>query len=203
MNNPGPRISCVLVVSCPQSAETARALTAAGSDFRRFLESDELAHRRVEIAVIEFGQETRVSVPLQVASGLADIEFSVSDDAPTVWAAALHEALGAVEARKQLYKDEEVEYYRPWTIVLSDDVPASGSVFEAAVNRLNEVIARDSATVFLVGIGERADLMTLSRLSMPQRPAVNVSAVNFSAFFERTGQFGCRILKGGQRCETL
>ena len=98
--------------------------------------------------------------------------------------AAIIKALDVIDDRKQEYKAEGIEYYRPWIVVFSDGAPTDGEVFESAVKRLNEMIARKGVTVFPIGIGDGADMTTLSRLSMPQRPAVRLDGINFSAFFD-------------------
>ncbi len=183
-DNPEPRVACAVLVdvSGSMSGEPIGELNKGYSDFRRFLRDDELAARRTEVTVIEFDSSARVAVPLQEGRSLPEHTFSASGS--TSMGAAINKALDMIDARKQEYKAEGIEYYRPWIVVFSDGGPTDGPVFEGAVKRLTEVTARKGATVFPIGIGGGADLATLSRLSMPQRPAVRLAGVNFSAFFE-------------------
>jgi len=182
-DNPEPRVACAVLVDVSGSMSGApiHELNKGYSDFRRFLHDDELAARRAEVIVIEFDSSARVAVPLQEGRSLPAHTFTASG--LTSMGAAITKALDVIDNRKQEYKSEGIEYYRPWIVVFSDGIPTDEQVFESAVKRLNEMIARKGVTVFPIGIGDGADMTTLSRLSMPQRPAVRLDGVNFSAFF--------------------
>lgn len=96
--------------------------------------------------------------------------------------AAINKTLDVIEARKQEYIDKEIEFYRPWVIVLSDGSPTDEEIFENAINRLNEATSRKSVAVLPIGIGDNAGFKTLSRLSLPQRSAVKLTEFNLSDF---------------------
>ncbi|MCL2803534.1 MAG: VWA domain-containing protein [Micrococcales bacterium] len=183
-DNPEPRVVCTVLVDASSSmeGEPIRELNKGFADFRRFLRDDELASRRTEVAVIEFGSSARVAIPLQEGRSLPSYTFQANG--LTAMGSAINKALDMVEARKRDYRAEGIEYYRPWIVVFSDGAPTDADEFERAVQRLADVAQHKGATVFPIGIGSRANLPTLSRLSMPQRPAMRLAGVNFSAFFE-------------------
>ncbi len=185
--NPGPFVICAVLVDVSSSmninnGEPIRELNKGYSEFREFICNDDMASQRAQVIVIEFGSSARVAVPLQEGRSLPEHTFTASG--LTAMGAAINKALDVIEVRKQEYKNEGIEYYRPWIVVLSDGSPTDESVFEDAVKRLNEATARKRVTVFPIGVGADADMKTLSRLSMPQRPALKLAGVDFSAFFE-------------------
>lgn len=185
--NPGPFVICAVLVDVSSSmnfpnGEPIHELNKGYSEFRRFIRDDDLASQRTQVVVIEFNSSARVAVPLQEGRSLPEHTFTANG--LTAMGEAIDKALDVIEVRKQEYKNEGIEYYRPWIVVFSDGSPTDGQVFERAVKRLNEATTRKSVTVFPIGVGNEADMNTLSRLSMPQRPAIKLAGVNFSAFFE-------------------
>lgn len=180
--NSGPFLICALVmdVSRFMVGGPICELNKAYSDFRKFIRDGDVLFQRIQVVVIEFSSSARVIVPLQEGRALPELTFTA--DGLTAMGAAINKALDVIEARKQKYIDKEIEFYRPWVIVLSDGSPTDEEVFENAINRLNEATSRKSVAVLPISIGDNAGFKTLSRLSLPQRSAVKLTEFNLSDF---------------------
>ena len=75
--NPDPRVSCVVLVdiSLSMRGEPIAALERGYAAFTQYLNTDTLASKRVEVAVVTFGEVATVLVPMQEARGLQPAHF--------------------------------------------------------------------------------------------------------------------------------
>ena len=112
--NHDPRCACVLLLdtSASMTGQPIDQMNTGLRDFQQALQGDPLARRRVEIAIVTFG-----NFGVQVAH-----DFVTADEfrAPTLIAGGLTplgeattRALDMVRERKEVYKRNGVEYYRP------------------------------------------------------------------------------------------
>lgn len=159
--------------------EPARQLAAGYSRFIEETASDPLARKRVEMAVVAFSSTAAVVVPFQEARELKATEFQAGGS--TNLAEGIRLALRTIDERKQEYKAEGIEYFRPWLFILSDGLPNRDGLSQA-IAQLNEAEKHNRLTVFPVGVGDGADMSTLSRLSV-SRDAVSLQVANFSTMF--------------------
>jgi len=180
--NPDARVACVVLVDVSTSMKGApiTALQQGFSEFAAFVNEDPLVRKRVEVAVITFGSTAEVVVPLQEGRSVEPVAFTANGT--TAMGAAINMALDIIAQRKQDYKDNGIQYYRPWLLVLTDGEPTD-SEFEAAVQRLNDVEAQRGVTVFTVGVGPGANFTKLARLSN-ERPPVPLDGLKFHELFE-------------------
>ena len=100
---------------------------------------------------------------------------------------AILKAMDMVEARKQTYKDNGTDYYRPWLFLITDGAPTD---MEPGDARWNEVTGRirsgeDEArfTFFTVGV-EPADMKTLGQLAPPNRVPIQLRPGKFKEMFQ-------------------
>ena len=90
-------------------------------------------------------------------------------------------ALDKIEERKQAYRDNGIDYYRPWLFLITDGEPTEhpDSVTMAA-HRLKNADIEKKVAAFSVGV-EGADLDKLAEIS-PRRPLV-LKGLKFSSMF--------------------
>lgn len=179
--NRDPRVACVLVadVSGSMSGAPIMELQKGFSTFIDDLQSDPLARKRAEIAVITFGSVARVLVPFQEARDLSPVTFEISGS--TNMAAGIDLALDELDARKAQYRSEDLEYFRPWLFLLTDGAPDPDGLDEA-VARLNAAEAAKKVTVFAVGVGDNVGWDQLKRLSADRVP-VPLKGLAFTEMF--------------------
>jgi uncharacterized protein YegL len=185
-DNPEPRVAVALVVDVSQSMGIDNAIGQLNAGLRKFadyISTDEVAKKRVEVTLITFGGTVQVVSPF--AEGVFFEPPVLQEQGNTPIASAMSTALDAVRKRKEEYKANGLEYYRPWIVVMSDGAPTdSPAEIERVVAELTEAQRRKGVTVFPMGVGDDADLTFLSRLSTA-RPAVSLPSIaSFSAFFQ-------------------
>lgn len=150
-------LPCIVLVDTSGSMKAAEGELLEGLQILGdSIKQDENARGRVELSVIGFDDEARI---LQPFGPVDDYEVPDIDCAGTT---ALHEAvdlaLNEIEARKDQYRREDTEYYRPWIFLLTDGVPTD--VDNGAFGRLLDAQNKGKTIFFPVGIGNY-DLNTL------------------------------------------
>lgn len=180
--NPDPRVSCVVLVDVSGSmqGQPIAALEQGYAAFTHYLNNDALASKRVEVAVVTFGNVATVLVPMQEARSLQPTRFTASGR--TNMAAGIHLALDIIEDRKAAYKAAGLQYYRPWILLLTDG-QANHDGFNQAIARLNAVEMARGVTIFAVGAGPYVDWQQLSRLSVQRSPAP-LDGLKYEELFE-------------------
>jgi uncharacterized protein YegL len=180
--NPDPRVACVVLadVSGSMQGQPIAALERGYAAFTSYLNTETLASKRVEVAVVTFGSVATVLVPMQEARMLQPARFTASGR--TNMAAGIHLALDIIEDRKDAYKAAGLQYYRPWILILTDGEP-SPEGFEEAVARLNAAEMARGVTIFAVGAGPQVNYQQLSRLSYQRSPAP-LDGLKYEELFE-------------------
>ena len=180
--NPEPRCPCILLLdtSGSMSGEPIKALNEGLQTFKNDLVQNELAQKRVEVAVISFDSEVKVvehfttadqfEVPILTAQGL------------THMGVAINQALDLLAERKSEYQDNGVAYYRPWIFLITDGSPQGETpeVIEKAVERLKEEEDKRRVAFFAVGV-EGADMESLRNIVV--REPVKLNGLNFTEMF--------------------
>ena len=180
--NPEPRCPCILLLDTSGSmqGEAINSLNEGLDTFKQELNQDNLAKKRVEVAIVSFNSEVEVVQDFVTAD-----EF----EPPTLKAyglthmgAAILQALDMLEIRKAQYRAHGVAYYRPWLFLITDGEPQgeSDSVVEQAAQRLKDDEANKRVTFFAVGV-EAANMTRLSQISTPH--PLKLKGLNFKELF--------------------
>jgi uncharacterized protein YegL len=156
------------------------ALNAGLHTFKDELNRDEIAKKRVEVAIISFNSDVQV---------VQDFVTADQFDPPTLIAEGLthmgsgiHKALDLVQDRKAQYRNNGVAYYRPWVFLITDGEPQgeSESVVEAAAQRLQQEEENQRVAFFAVGV-EDANIERLSQIVV--RTPLKLKGLNFQEMF--------------------
>lgn len=180
--NPEPRCPCVLLLDTSGSMNGAPidALNKGLQTFKEELNRDNLAKKRVEIAIVTFNFEVNVAQdfvtadqfepPTLIAQGL------------THMGAAIHTGLDMIEARKEQYRTNGVNYYRPWVFLITDGEPQGevDDVIAQATQRIKNDEANKRVAFFAVGV-EDADMTRLSQIVV--RSPLKLRGLNFQEMF--------------------
>jgi uncharacterized protein YegL len=168
VDNPEPRCPCVLLLdtSASMSGEPIRQLQLGLDQYRDELLGDSLARKRVEVAIITFGNTVQTTTDFTTADALQIPSLQANGSTPM--AGALLEATRMVDRRKQEYKAAGITYYRPWIFLITDGAPTDGdSAWASAVSELRRGTDSKGYMLFAVGV-EGADMKKLAEL-----PAMN------------------------------
>ncbi|HEY3374943.1 MAG TPA: VWA domain-containing protein [Candidatus Aquicultor sp.] len=153
--------------------------------FKEDVTSDELASKRVDLAIITFGDGVTVThdfssmeqfnPPTLVASGL------------TPMGEAILRAIDLIEERKLEYKSRGIDYYRPWIFLITDgeptDMQPGDAIWNKVIAGINDGENNKNFLFFTVGV-EPADMDTLKQLSPSNRTPVRLMPGKFKAMFE-------------------
>ncbi len=175
--NPESRCPVVLLldVSGSMDGEPLDQLNEGLRTFQRELQSDSLAAKRVEVAVITFG-------PVQVLTDFQTVDRFVAPDlvaqGDTPMGTAVSRAMQLLEDRKATYRDKGVAFYRPWIFLITDGVPTDDWEPVAAAARA----ANDERKFAFFAVGtEGADFRVLNRFT--SRDALRLRGLDFRRLF--------------------
>jgi len=180
--NPEPRCACVLLLDTSGSmqGEPISALNEGLRILKEELMKDELASKRVEIAIVTFDSDVRVvqdfvtvdkfEPPTLTAQGL------------TYMGTAILKALDMIEARKSEYKQYGISYYRPWVFMITDGEPQGEpeEIVKLAARRIAEGEEGNHIVFFAVGV-EGANMERLK--SIVVREPKKLKGLNFRELF--------------------
>jgi uncharacterized protein YegL len=180
--NPEPRCPCILLldVSGSMSGAPIQALNEGLKVFQKELSQDNLAKKRVEVAIVAFSDTVQVvqdfanpddfTLPILTAGGL------------THTGTAINKALDMIQARKTRYRVNGVSYYRPWVFLITDGEPQGEPVemVAKAAQRIHDEETSKRMAFFAVGV-EGANLSRLSQLSV--RSPLQLKGLSFRELF--------------------
>jgi uncharacterized protein YegL len=153
--------------------------------FKEETAADELARKRVDLAVVTFGGVVNIAHDF----------CSIEDFEPTPLAAgggtplgeAILKAADMIEQRKQQYKLQGIDYYRPWMFLITDGAPTDmhpgDSTWGDVVKRVREGETSKKFMFFAVAV-EPADTETLSQIAPANRPPVKLIGTKFKEMFQ-------------------
>lgn len=139
-----PHCATVLLLDTSGSMSVGDKITSLNEGLRTFKEaisSDELASKRVDLAVITFGEAVNV---MHDFSSIEDFDPpTLTAGGTTPMGEAIVRAADMIEERKKHYRAQGVDYYRPWVFMITDGDPTDMSPGEP---RWTEVVNLHSDT---------------------------------------------------------
>lgn len=189
VNNPTTRVPVCLCLDTSGSMDGApiEELKSGVRLFYDAIRDDEVALYSAEVCIVTFGGdahcvadfsglERQTETPSLIASGI------------TPMGEAVNLALDLLERRKQEYRDQGVDYFQPWLVLMTDGEPnGNPSELERAIKRTSDAVRQKKLTVFPIGIGQNADMRTLASFS-PNRSPLRLQGLKFQEFFQWLSQ---------------
>jgi uncharacterized protein YegL len=175
--NPEPRVPCVLLLDTSSSMTGAKIqhLNEGLQTFAQELQSDDMASKRAEVAVITFGPVSEIQGFI-TADSFFPMTLTAQSDTPM--GAAIKMSIDLVEQRKAKYRAEGIAYYRPWIFLITDGAPTDDVTAARAAVREGE--ASNAFAFFAVGV-DGADMQNLQSLSV--RDALSLRGMSFREMF--------------------
>lgn len=179
-DNPEPRCPCLLVLDCSYSMTSNGALDELNrgiTTFKGAIENNDLAAKRVEVAIVSFG-----------ASVVVDHDFSTVDNfhpsalvanGATPMGAALEQAVDMVSQRRQVYRGNAIKSYKPWIFLITDGAPTDD--ITGAISKITNGEGKGDFTFFAVGV-DQADMNVLSQISTKRAP-LKLKGIAFEELF--------------------
>ena len=177
--NPEPRCPCVLLldVSASMSGAKMNALNQGLVTFREELNQDDLAQKRVEVAIVTFHSNVIVEQEFVTADQFEPPILTAQGR--TSMGEGIKKALDMIGDRKRVYKQNGVEYYRPWVFLITDGAPTDN--VEKAAKRIKDEEDKKSVAFFAVGV-EGSDLEGLEKIVV--RTPLKLKGLCFRELFQ-------------------
>ena len=184
VDNPEPRCPCVLLLDTSGSMQGAPidSLNQGLELFAAELMQDRLAQKRVEVAVITFGDQ--VSLIQDFCSPASFIPPILHASGSTPMGEAVVQGMQIIENRKASYKQAGVTYFRPWIFLITDGAPTDANThyWRQAVESVRIGEANRHLLFFGVAVKD-ADRGMLDQLCPANRQSMKLSGLSFRALF--------------------
>lgn len=175
--NPEPRCACLLLLDTSGSMGGApiRELNAGLQAFKEELSHDALAMKRVEIAVVTFG-------PVKVESDFQTVDVwqppHLTASGATPMGEAITRGLEMLRQRKDQYRANAIEVFRPWVFLMTDGGPTDS--WKQAAESVKAGEESKGFAFFAIGV-EGADMGVLEQISV--RAPVKMAGLKFKDMF--------------------
>ncbi|PSB04893.1 vWA domain-containing protein [Merismopedia glauca] len=179
VENPENRCPVVLLLdtSSSMSGEPIDELTRGVSVFKEEVLKDTKASLSVEVAIATFG-------PVELVQDFVTLqEFTpptLEANGLTPMGAAIEYGIDLIESRKEVYKTNGIQYYRPWIFLITDGAPTDS--WENAAQRVRQGEAEGKFCFFTVAV-EGADMDTLREINALERPPILLNGLDFKSLF--------------------
>lgn len=180
VDNPEPR--CPVILLCDTSGSMSGApidaLNAGLAAFKEDVYRDEMASLRVEVALVTFGP-VRLAQDFVTIDNFTPPKLKAEDRTPM--GEAIEYALDLLEDRKETYKNNSIQYYRPWIVLITDGAPTD--IWQNAAQRVRQAEVQRRLLFFGVGV-QGADLNILRQITPPERPPLLLNGLDFRSMFQ-------------------
>lgn len=177
-DNPEPRCPCVLLldVSGSMAGEPLRQLNEGVRLLKEELMNDELAFKRVEIAIVSFGGNVVVENDFTTVSNFYPKDLTTRGDTPM--GAAIREGISRVTQRRKLIREHGPHVYVPWVILITDGAPTDSTNGIADLIKTGEL--NKQFAFFAIGV-QGANESFLRSISV--RQPIKLQGLKFKEFF--------------------
>jgi uncharacterized protein YegL len=181
VENPENRCPVILLVdtSSSMAGGPIESLNAGLTTFRDAVIQDEQAALRVDVAIVGFG-------PVELVQDFVTIDQLVppqlTANGLTPMGEAISYSLDLLESRKLTYRNNGIQYYRPWVFLITDGAPNPGSPWQQSAQRIQDAEQQKKLSFFAVGV-QGADMHTLRQIAPPARPPLMLNGLDFRAMF--------------------
>jgi uncharacterized protein YegL len=183
ITNPSPRIPICLCLdtSFSMDGEPINELNRAIEIFYKEISTDIQTAASCEISIVSFDNDAKLIDDFSLIHNKKFIPLRTNGS--TNMKAGIELALKVLNRRKESYKENGVDYYQPWLIIMSDGRPDNRNGLLDLQSTIRTMESKRKIMVLPVGIGSEADLEVLSLFSNKNPGAFSLKGLNFKEFF--------------------
>jgi uncharacterized protein YegL len=177
-DNPEPRCPCILLLdtSGSMAGNSIKQLNEGLAQFKDDLNSDSLAAKRVELAIMTFGAQVRTQCDFATAQHFNPPWLTAGGETPM--GAAILSACELLRQRKEQYRANGVGVYRPWLFLITDGEPTDE--WRPAADEVRTGEANKAFSFFAVGV-EGANFTILKQIAV--REPLHLQGLKFRELF--------------------
>lgn len=122
-----PHLACVLLLDTSGSmcGDKLDSLCRAINDFKEKTIMDDLAKKRVDVAIVSFDDEIKIVQDFIPISEMKPVKLNASGC--TSMCGAIDKAIDMVKDRNKLYNKMGTPCFKPWIFMITDGEPTDGS----------------------------------------------------------------------------
>lgn len=175
-----PHLACVLLLdtSGSMSGEPIKSLNQAINDFKQKTSMDDLAQKRVDIAIIQFDDHARIVQDFTPISQMEPINLDAGGC--TAMGEGINLAIDKVKERNRFYASLGTPCFKPWIFMITDGAPTDD--ITSAIQRIQQEESKGShgkLKFFALGV-PGYDKDTLFKLT---KRVMALSDTDFSGIF--------------------
>lgn len=183
--NPEPRCPVILLLdtSDSMSGHPIQELNEGIAVFKKNIEDDDTAKKRVEIAVIIFGGEPAIIHPFSTIEKFTLTQLTSQGMTPM--GRAIELALDELEKRKNDYKKNGIAYYQPWLFLITDGQPSDYNTdhWSNAVTKVRKATAESKLSFYAVAVKD-ANMEILKEIAPSDTPPLPLDGLKFKELFK-------------------
>ena len=184
-DNTSKRIPVVLCLDTSGSMSgNIGDLNQAIQQFYDESKNDENAKNSVEVAAIQFGNGRNNGV--DIVSDFMEVEHAsiptLRSGGVTPMGSGVQQSLALLDARKEWYRQEGVDYYQPILVLMTDG--EATDAMESAANDVKVLTDSGKLTVIPLAFGDDANLSKLTSIAGGKQPIYIDKGFRFLEFFK-------------------
>lgn len=178
--NPENRVPIILLLdtSGSMSGKPIQELNRGIAAFKEDVLKDTQASLSVEVAIIKFGPVVQLIQDFVTVDNFTPPTLEASGQTPM--GAGIEYALNLLEDRKETYKANGIQYYRPWVFLITDGAPTDS--WQSAAQRVRENEVNNRLSFFAVAV-QGADINILQQIAPSERPPILLDGLDFRSLF--------------------
>ncbi|MBE9142966.1 SAV_2336 N-terminal domain-related protein [Planktothrix mougeotii] len=179
--NPEPALPIVLLLdtSGSMSGQPINELNQGLVTFQKELNKDALASMRVEVAIIAFNSYINIVQDFVKVNQFQPPHLFAEGTTET--GKAIEFTLNLIEDRKVVYKKSDIQYYRPWVLLITDGMPTDN--WRNSAKMVRGLAANKKINFFAVGV-DGADFSILSEIAPIDMPPLMLRKLAFTQLFK-------------------
>ena len=187
----GARLPIVILADTGEAmkGEPVAELNRGLADFGRMLQEDPRAWDRTDICILSFDSTVQTVMEFGTAADYQPPVLTAGGSSPQSLDEAVEAALDALGSMKKIYREQGLNYYCPWILLVTNG-KAGGGTKSRVKDRLREEILQRRVRFMPLGAGEDADMAKLRNYYLGDVQSSIPEKFSFDMFIEAAAWSG-------------